>query len=228
MKILAVDTSTMISSVAVLEDDHIIGDFSISQSKTHSEQLLPMIGDMLDRLGMKLSDIDVFSVAIGPGSFTGLRIGVSVVKTMAQVLNKPIIGISTLEAMAHGIYSSDVIVPIIDARGNRIFVGEFVRYEGKFIKISEERLTTVDEFILNMNEKSYLFVGDGAKKLDSGFNYIIPKHHFTLADMNNCIARSVAVLAKKRYENGDFDSFFDLVPNYLRKSQAEIDNENKN
>lgn len=219
MKILAIDTSTMITSIAVLEDDLIVGEYSINQSKTHSEMLLPMIGDVLERLGFKLKDIDAFAVAIGPGSFTGLRIGVTAVKTMAQVLDKPVIGISTLEALAYGVYSEAIIVPVIDARGKRIFTAGYKWEKGKFINIKEERLTTVDELSIDLKANNIVLVGDALEKFsDLGSNV-----RLATPNLNNCISKNIAVLAKKRFEDGDFDDYFTLLPNYLRKSQAEID-----
>ena len=100
MRVLAVDTSTMMSSISILEDDKIIADSSINQEETHSEMLVPLIKRMLDDLKIKANDIDLFAIAKGPGSFTGLRIGMTSLKAMAQALDKPIIGVSTLKGMA--------------------------------------------------------------------------------------------------------------------------------
>ncbi|MDU2202957.1 MAG: tRNA (adenosine(37)-N6)-threonylcarbamoyltransferase complex dimerization subunit type 1 TsaB, partial [Anaerococcus hydrogenalis] len=96
MRVLGIDTSTMISTVTVVEDEKVIGDFNVNQEKTHSESLVPMIETLLKLLGLKLSDIDIFAVAQGPGSFTGLRIGMTIAKTFAQVDDKKLIPISTL------------------------------------------------------------------------------------------------------------------------------------
>lgn len=123
MIVLSVDTSTMISSCALLEDGVIIGEMNINQQKTHSETLVPMIKDMLERLEVEPEKIDLYAVGKGPGSFTGLRIGMTTVKTMAQVFKKDIIGISTLEALAYSVASSKKIVPLLDARGGRVYYG---------------------------------------------------------------------------------------------------------
>ena len=100
MKVLAVDTSTMVSTCAVLDDEKILGEYSLNQEVTHSENLVPMIKEMLYNLGLKASDIDLYGVATGPGSFTGLRIGIATVKSLAHVFDKPIVGVSTLEGLA--------------------------------------------------------------------------------------------------------------------------------
>ena len=100
MRVLGIDTSTMISTVTVVEDEKIIGDFNVNQEKTHSESLVPMIETLLNLLGLKLSDIDIFAISQGPGSFTGLRIGMTIAKTFAQVGNKKLIPVSTLKALA--------------------------------------------------------------------------------------------------------------------------------
>ena len=136
MKILAIDTSTMISSVGVLDGAYSLGEYSLNQVKTHSELLLPMTNELLSKLGLDLEDIDLFAVAKGPGSFTGLRIGMSAVKTMAQVLDQKIIGVSTLEALAYGVITDRLIIPIIDARGKRYFASIYSCIHPSFNYIS--------------------------------------------------------------------------------------------
>ena len=98
MKILAIDTSTTHSSCSVMEDNNIVGDFSINQSMSHNEILLVMVDEVLKKLNIDIEDIDLFVAVTGPGSFTGIRIGVTVVKALAMALNKPIVAVNTLEA----------------------------------------------------------------------------------------------------------------------------------
>lgn len=121
MNYLAIDTSTMISTVTVADEKEILGDFNVNQSKTHSESLVPMIENLLNLLGMTVADIDKFVIAEGPGSFTGLRIGMTVAKTLAQVEKKDLITVSTLKAMAAGSTSDRAKLPLIDARSTRVY-----------------------------------------------------------------------------------------------------------
>ncbi|MGF0039462.1 tRNA (adenosine(37)-N6)-threonylcarbamoyltransferase complex dimerization subunit type 1 TsaB [Peptoniphilaceae bacterium SGI.131] len=224
MKVLAIDTSTMISSVAILEDGQIIGDYSVNQVRTHSEMLMVMVRDLLDNLGLKLEDIDLFAVSKGPGSFTGLRIGVTIAKTLAQVFNKPIIGISSLEALANSVYFDGLIVPVIDARAKRIFSGIYKREGKKLVLLEEETLTDIDSLGEYLRGQKAIILGDGAYKFREKLE---DEQIFAGGHLDNCIARAMCILAKEKYEAGFRDSYFDLSPNYLRKSQAELDFERK-
>ena len=221
MKILAVDTSTMMSSISILENDIIIADSSINQKETHSEMLIPLIKRMLDDLKIKASDIDLFAIAKGPGSFTGLRIGMTSLKAMAQALDKPIIGISTLKGMAYSILNENYVLSIIDARGKRYFAGLYKwnnrELEMKFEEIVEEQ--ELEKRIQGLDKPT--IVGEAIRKLplsikdDSNIRLAHP-------GLNNGISKNIAILAKKQFEKGEIDSTFDITPNYLRKSQAEI------
>ena len=224
MRILAVDTATMITSIGVLEDDHIIADYSLNQEKTHSELLMPMIKDVMDGLGLELEDIDIFAVSKGPGSFTGLRIGMTALKTMAQVLDKKIIGISTLEALAYGVYSDKLLVPIIDARGKRFFIGGYKWIDGSFTKVFDDTLVTLDTLYKQVSElnEDIVFVGDAGLLVKESLKDL-KNVYFTPASLNNCIGPNLCCLAKDKAALGDFDSYFDLAPNYIRKPQAELD-----
>lgn len=221
MRILAVDTSTMMSSISILEDDKIIADSSINQEETHSEMLVPLIKRMLDDLKIKANDIDLFAIAKGPGSFTGLRIGMTSLKAMAQALDKPIIGVSTLKGMAYSIMNDGYVLAIIDARGKRYFSGLYKwnndQLEMQFEEIIEENV--LEERIQEIDRIT--IVGEAISKLPNKikeFSNVKLSH----PGLNNGISRNIAVLAKEKYEKGEIDNTFDITPNYLRKSQAEI------
>lgn len=221
MRILAVDTSTMMSSISILEDDKIIADSSINQEETHSEMLVPLIKRMLDDLKIKANDIDLFAIAKGPGSFTGLRIGMTSLKAMAQALDKPIIGVSTLKGMAYSIMNDGYVLAIIDARGKRYFAGLYKwnndQLEMQFEEIIEENV--LEERIQEIDRIT--IVGEAISKLPNKikeFSNVKLSH----PGLNNGISRNIAVLAKEKYEKGEIDNTFDITPNYLRKSQAEI------
>lgn len=229
MKVLAVDTSTMITSVGILDGEYTLGEYSLNQVKTHSELLMPMIDQLLKNLKLEFEDLDLLAVAKGPGSFTGLRIGMSAVKTIAQVLDKKIIGVSTLEALAYGVLSDRLIMPIIDARGRRFFSALYKWQDGNLVNLIEEGLfkgKDLLDFINNSDEK-FVIVGDALNLIKDEMKDF-KNVEFAHASQNNCIAINIAKLAKIRADQDAFDNFYDLAPNYIRKSQAEIDYDKRN
>ncbi|MDU1316585.1 tRNA (adenosine(37)-N6)-threonylcarbamoyltransferase complex dimerization subunit type 1 TsaB, partial [Anaerococcus hydrogenalis] len=169
MRVLGIDTSTMISTVTVVEDEKVIGDFNVNQEKTHSESLVPMIETLLKLLGLKLSDIDIFAVAQGPGSFTGLRIGMTIAKTFAQVDNKKLIPISTLKALALNSSSNTAKAAMLDARGKRVYG---VMYDENMNEIVKEDLYNIDEFSKLCNGKNIDFdlVSEVSEKYEDKFD----------------------------------------------------------
>ena len=121
MKILAIDSSTTPASVAVTENNAPLGEFTININRTHSEKLLPLVDQLLDEVGLKVTDIDAFAISAGPGSFTGLRIGMSAAKLMAQVSKKPLIAVGTLEGLAANVCAFEgYVCPMLDARNNTV------------------------------------------------------------------------------------------------------------
>ncbi|WP_297810169.1 tRNA (adenosine(37)-N6)-threonylcarbamoyltransferase complex dimerization subunit type 1 TsaB [uncultured Finegoldia sp.] len=223
MKILAIDTSTMISSCTLMEDGVVVGDYNINQKKTHSETLVLMIEQMLEKLDVNIEDVDVFCVCKGPGSFTGLRIGMTTAKTFAQVFDKKIVGISTLEALANMVMTDKIIIPILDARGGRVYYSMFTN-GNKLNRLMDDDLIYFDELMEKLDDdKEYIFVGDGVY---SFLDEINSKENFHLANssLNNCITRSICDLANK---TETFDSYYTLSPDYVRKSQAQRDYEKR-
>lgn len=224
MKTLAVDTSTMMATCALLDEDRLLGEFSLNQDMTHSENLVPMIKEMLDNLNLKVKDIDLFGVAIGPGSFTGLRIGIATIKSFAHVFDKPVIGVSTLEGLAFNLPYNGYIVPMIDARRNRIYTGIYNRIKGNLINIVEPTIMEVDKLMkLLQKEYDHIIVnGNGTLVyrdiiLEALGDQVImaPKN------LNSCRASSIGELALLKYKEGQRDSYYHLVPEYLRESQAQ-------
>lgn len=217
MRILAIDTSTMISSVTICEDDKIIGDFNVNQEKTHSESLVPMIEILLKLLGLTLDDIDYYAIGKGPGSFTGLRISMTIIKTLAQVKEKKVIPISTLLALANNSSSDRIKVSMLDARGNRVYGAA---YSSDFKKeLIKEDLYTIDDFSKKVNDlnQEVDLIGEVCNRYEDKFE----KGRLLPFNLNSMIGKSLVMLASK---NLDCESnLFELAPNYLRKSQAERD-----
>lgn len=214
MNYLAIDTSTMVSTVTVADDKEIIGDFNVNQSKTHSESLVPMIENLLNLLGMTVADIDKFVIADGPGSFTGLRIGMTVAKTLAQVEKKDLLTISTLKAMVAGSTSEKAKLALIDARATRVYAG---LYDANLRELIPENLYEIDELAKLVNEKGIEIemIGLLNDKYFDKFERAVKAP----INLNNCIGKSLIRLAQE--EGIEAKPLYEISPNYLRKSQAE-------
>ena len=228
MKILSIDTSTMISSCSVMVDGIIVGDYNVNQELTHSETLVPMIKELLKNLNISLSEIDLYAVGKGPGSFTGLRIGMTIAKTFAQINNKNIVGISTLEAMANQLMTDKLIVPILDARGGRVYYGIYKTNNNNTTIIEKDNLIYFDELLMmlvNLKE-DIIFVGEinevfKEKILLYSNCYLAP------TSLNNCIGRSLCDIASKVKIDDLNGNYLNLKPEYIRKPQAQRDLEMK-
>lgn len=201
MKILAIDTSTTHSSCAVMDDNNIVGDFSINQSMSHNEILLIMVDEMLKKLNIDIEDIDLFVAVTGPGSFTGIRIGVTVVKALAMALNKPIVAVNTLEALSFGVFSDKKKIPLIDARGERVYYGVYEGINNE--NIVAPALLTIDELLEEFSDKGeFVFVGDCVNLYK---DRILENKNFeiTPACLNSCISKNACVIGKEKFERGD-------------------------
>lgn len=229
MRVLAVDTSSNTATIAVMEDELLLGEYTINQKKTHSQKIMVMISCLLNDLGLEVQDIDVFAASTGPGSFTGLRIGVETVKALAHTVNKPVVSVGTLEALAYSMpYAEHIIVPVLDARRNNVFTASYIWDEGlKEIGVPEG--ITIEECVSACsNFIDTIFVGDGAMvhrdyiKEQLGENALFP-HGAVL----NPRASSVAALAIEKAKRGETQTYIEMKPFYIKKSQAERELEEK-
>jgi tRNA threonylcarbamoyladenosine biosynthesis protein TsaB len=223
LKVLAVDTSTVIATCAVMENENMLGEYSLNQNMSHSENLVPMIKEVLDNLKLKVKDIDLYGVAVGPGSFTGLRIGIATVKAFAHVYKKPIIGISTLEALAFNLSFNGLIVPMIDARRNRVYTGIYRWERDKLINIMEPTVMDIGDLIETLLKEENIIVNGNAIYMYR--EYIQAKLgdrvHFAQNIHNHCRALSIAELALQKKDDTISSNYFNLVPEYIRESQAQ-------
>jgi tRNA threonylcarbamoyladenosine biosynthesis protein TsaB len=224
LKILALDTSGSNCSVCIIDDNSVIAEFNVNSGTTHSQNLMPMINDMIKYAIISLEDIDVFACSIGPGSFTGLRIGIATIKGMALSLNKPAIGVPSLVGLAYNIpYFKGLICPIIDAKNNNVYSGVF-EYANNPILMGSYISADLDTLInvLKQKENDILFVGDGAvsykDKLVEEFG---ERALFTPIHLNNQLSISIAKAALDKAKLGEYDDYNTLSPLYLKKSQAE-------
>ena len=220
MLILAFESSAKAASAALVKDGRLLSQYSQCSGLTHSRTLLPMGEDMLKNAELKLSDVDLIAVAHGPGSFTGIRIGVSMVKGLAWAAEKACIGVSTLEALAwHGVAAGGYVCPVMDARRNQVYNAIFKIEDGRPVRVTEDRpiaLSELAEEIRALDAPMFL-VGDGAELTEK----FLKEHNLpcTVAPENLRwqSAWGVAMAAMDK-EPGNADS---LLPVYLRLSQAE-------
>lgn len=220
MLILAFESSAKAASAALLKDGKLLSQYTQCSGLTHSRTLLPMGEDMLKNAELTLGDVDLLAVAHGPGSFTGIRIGVSMVKGLAWALDKPCVGVSTLEAMAwHGLAAGGLICPVMDARRSQVYNALFSIENGRPVRLTEDRPISLEELAQELGSFDWpvYLVGDGAEMsyaylTDKGVDCVLAPENLRMQS-----AWGVAMAAMDK-EPGTADS---LLPVYLRLSQAE-------
>ena len=218
MKILSIDTSSSICSVAILEDNKLIKEISQNNGLTHSEKLMPIIEEILKQTNLKLKDIDLLVCDKGPGSFTGIRIGVATVKAFTDSLNIPLIGVSSLEALAYNINSNGIICSLIDAKNDNCYYGIFENINGEILLIDKLSVDEVSAILDNLkNIKSNItFVGDGAVVYKNKILEVLPDSQFTTN--NDLSAYKLGLAGLYHFKNNNSD---EILPLYLRAPKAE-------
>lgn len=228
MKILSVDSSSVSASVAITENGATLAENFINNGLTHSQTLMPMVEKTLKDSGVSIKDIDLFAITNGPGSFTGVRIGIASVKGMADALNKKCMAISTLEAIAEPLKNEDSIAcAVMDARCNQVYTAIFEN--GK--RLCEDKAVLIDELgveLKNYNKK-VVFIGDGSVLCYEKLKDVVTDISVADENIRYIHASSIGRLAEDKIENGEepIDSA-KLVPYYLRLPQAERELNNKN
>lgn len=225
MRILAIDSSSMVATVAVTTDGILNAEYTINHKKTHSQTLLPMIDEVCKMLELDMESIDAIAISGGPGSYTGLRIGSATAKGFGLALNKPIINVPTMDALAYNMFSSNYIVcPIMDARRGQVYTGVY-RFDGTRMEtIKKQCIMMIDELIYELDKigMPVMFLGDGVDtQKDTIESKMGVEHHYAPASMNRQKASSLASLAELYYKEGKYESAEEHKPEYLRLSQAE-------
>ncbi|MBQ2603989.1 MAG: tRNA (adenosine(37)-N6)-threonylcarbamoyltransferase complex dimerization subunit type 1 TsaB [Acutalibacteraceae bacterium] len=224
MKIFAVDTSARSASVAIVEEGAIKGEYFINTMLTHSETLMPMTELLFKSTKCELKDIDVFAVNDGPGSFTGLRIGIAAVKGMAYAVGKPCVGISALESMAYNFSDTDsIICAVMDARCSQVYNALFEVENNNVSRLCQDRALSISELteeLLKLNRKVML-VGDGAQLCYSAMKDTLENVSLAPQNLRFQRASSTALVAIKAVNDGKTVSASSLMPKYLRLPQAQ-------
>lgn len=224
MRILGIESSSLVASVAIVTDDVMTAEYTVNYKKTHSQTLLPMIDAMAQMLELDLATVDAIAVSAGPGSFTGLRIGSATAKGLGLALNKPLIHVPTVDAMAYNLCgASGLICPIMDARRSQVYTGVY-RFEQEFETVREQCAVSLSELIefLNQTGEKVTFLGDGIPVSKDAIGELLKvPYGFAPAHMNRQRAGAVAVLGGIYYGQGKTETAAEHAPDYLRLSQAE-------
>lgn len=223
MRLLAVDTSTLSCGVAVTDGDGLLSESLFTSRQTHSRHLLGMVEETLLRSGLSLSDLDGFSVTQGPGSFTGLRIGMSMVKGLAEVAGKPVVGIPTLTALARGAVLADKpILAMLDARKGEVYAALYLPDGKGGVKELSPPEAVRPEVLLSRIEGETLCIGTGAVTYAALLGEMLGDHALFASDYDTIRPSVVASLAFESFQRGEEADAAALTPLYLRKSDAEI------
>lgn len=227
MKILAVETTSLVLGAAVWEDGRILGEYSLHSTKTHSQKLLPVVDSLLADCGLSVFDMDLFAVDLGPGSFTGVRIGVATLKGFAFSTQKLAVGCNSLETLAMNLVSAEgtLLCPIADARGGACYAALYRAENGCLTQLIPPCAEDIESLLLNLlsaYEEPIIFLGDGIyayrelieQKRGAGARFA----EGSAADFR---AASLCALAQKKAERGEAVNAGLLVPIYLRKPQAQ-------
>ena len=239
MRILGIESASLVASVAIVTDDVITAEYTVNLKKTHSQTLLPMIDEIVKMLEVPLESIDAIAVSGGPGSFTGLRIGSATAKGLGLALKKPLIHVPTMDAMGYCLYgASALICPMLDARRQQVYTGLY-RYEEKFEIVKEQYITDIHALIAELNERGerVIFLGDGVPvnravieeemKVPYSFAPAQASRIFPVAE--RAVKRRFGIfqiaLGAVYLAEGKTETAAEHKPDYLRKSQAERERE---
>jgi len=234
MNILGLDTSSKAASVSLWSDGTLLSEVLINDKRTHSQKLMPILESMLKLADMKIDDIDLLSVCIGPGSFTGIRIAVATAKAIAHVRNLPIVGVNSLESLAYSLYDADtIIVPILDAQANQVYTGCYEFVEGRLETLKNICVEEIEDVLSYVQKLSYnkrvTILGEGVYKYMEKIGPVLSEK-IKLAGPNSNVSKSSSICqcaSVKFEEEKDVYTCYDLEPIYIRKSQAEVQYEEK-
>jgi tRNA threonylcarbamoyladenosine biosynthesis protein TsaB len=225
MIVLASDTSTKEAHFALLEEGTLCAEVLVNTEKKHGETILPAIEGLLSKAGREIEEVDLFVTTVGPGSFTGIRVGVSALKGLAFALDKPLVGVSTLETLAMNVPESSIpLCPMIDAKRDEVYTALY-RFNGESAvpeKTVEERAVAPAEFLKDI-KGDIVFLGDGAIRYEELIRKTLTNGAFFVPSTENGIrAEAAGLLGMHKFKSGDFIDVALLKPRYLRPSYAEM------
>ena len=223
MLVLGVETSTMQGGAALVGDDGLRSEYTLNVEATHSERLLPTIERMFHDAGLGLDSLSGLAVSIGPGSFTGLRIGLSTVKGLAYATGLPVVSVPTLEALASSVgFAREQICPVLDARKQEVYAALFRRERGELMRIMEDTALAPEELCSRIRRPT-VFLGDGLAVHGELFRRLLADRMLVPPPPSRGARPAwVAELGRQRLLRGERDPIDTLVPRYLRPSEAEL------
>ena len=235
-KVLALDSSGLVASVAVVEGDafgsNLLAEYTVNYKKTHSQTLLPMLDEIVRMTELDLQTIDAIAIAAGPGSFTGLRIGSATAKGLGLALDRPLVAVPTLDALAYNLYGTErLICPLMDARRNQVYTGVYTFQNGLLTRVLEPAALDIREIAEKLCEmkRDVIFLGDGVPVYQRTLEEVLltdlslhgNRYDFAPAHLNKQRAGAVAALALQYLKEGKTQTAAEHCPEYLRLSQAE-------
>ena len=226
MLVLAIDTATKIGSVALYDDKiGVIGEINLYVKVNHSNVIMDAVDSLFKLSGLAIKDVDRIAVTIGPGSFTGIRIGTAIAKGLAYSLKKPIVGVNELDVLAHmGENREDIIVPLIDARKERVYFSKYRYIDNILLREEEYKDGELREILEDLKGKKVTFIGDGATVNEKLINEILEKDYTIFSKANSIPRAGVAAQISLRLPE---DNLYTLEPLYVNKSQAEREKEER-
>jgi tRNA threonylcarbamoyladenosine biosynthesis protein TsaB len=230
MKILSLDSATECATVAIIDNDKILGETIVNYKKQHSVIMMPMIDNLLKSCSLSVSDIDGFVVSSGPGSFTGLRIGMSTIKGLVQATKKPFVTINSLDGLANNLFNTQgIICPIIDALRGNVYTNFYRFKNNSLVALNEPQLLSMEEVIKKCSDfnESITFIGDGTLKFKDNILNSLTKAFIAPSHLNVTKASSIGYLGYLRLVNSEGDNVLNSSPLYLRLCQAEREYEEK-
>lgn len=230
MRILGFDTATMTHSVALIDDEKLVSVYSNRCILSHSQRLLSSIHWVLERADLTLEDISALAVAIGPGSFTGLRIGLSTAKGISLASGKPLVGIPTLDALASTLIPTTpyLICPLLDARKKQVYAALYQYRAGEILEKLTPDMALTPQELCGWIYDPVIFLGDGVESYGAFLReHLQELAHFVPLEANVPCATAVTALGLKRVKAGRIDNAMTLTPLYVRRSEAEIKWEKK-
>lgn len=232
MKILAIESAATVAAVALVEENKVVCDYTMNDKKTHSQTIMPMIDAMKKQLNLDLKTLDAIAVSSGPGSYTGLRIGSATAKGLAHVLDIPIVGVSTIESMAHNIDVTDAIIcPMLDARRQHVFAGAYHYVDGKLENMEEIEQWSVVDLVKKLDgyNRKVVFLGDGYTAHEILIRDNMDETMVRVARPSEFLPRAVntGLIAIDRLKAGKTEDYMTHQPNYYRLSQAEREYQEK-
>jgi tRNA threonylcarbamoyladenosine biosynthesis protein TsaB len=230
MKVLGLDSSTASATCAIIEDDNLLGEITFNQKKQHSVILMAMIDSLLTNLNLSIDDMDGFVVSKGPGSFTGLRIGLATIKGLSQGTRKPFASVSSLDALAYNMaYTDGILCPILDALRDNVYTCIYSFEKGSLTPLTDSMAVNITDLLemLKKYESPVCFIGDGISIFKDKILEELPDARFAPPSLNLVKASSLAELGLSVIKSGAADDLYSSSPEYLRKSQAEREYDKK-